>query len=106
MRIENIDDIKGVLNDLGFPASKERIVKHAQDRTSRRSDEARALAAMPPGDYANLAQVLRSVPTQPDPDRTESQRAYQRRHHAHADLAEHMRDTQLPPVEEELRRDV
>ena len=63
------------------------------------------LAALPPGDYANLREVLRSVPTQPAPERSESERAYQHRHHDHAGLAEHMRETQLPPVDEELRQD-
>lgn len=104
MRIQNVDEIRDVLNDLAFPASKERIVEHASDRTGRRSDEARALAALPIGDYENLAEVLRSVPVQPAPERTESERVYQHRHHKHHDLAENMRDTQLPPVQEELRQ--
>jgi hypothetical protein len=105
VRIQNLDDIRGVLNDLAFPASKEQIVEHARDRTSTRSDEARALAAMPRGDYANLTEVLRSVPSQPSPELSETERVYQHRHHKHADLAENMRETQLPPVEEELRQD-
>jgi hypothetical protein len=104
MRIENVDEIRGVLGDLAFPASKEQILEHASDRSGRRSDEARALAALPPGDYDNLAEVLRSVPAQPDPDLTESERVYQQRHHQHSHLAENMRQTELPPVEEELRR--
>jgi len=104
VRIQNTDEIRVVLNDLAFPASKERIVEHARDRTTTRSDTARALAAMPPGDYANLAEVLRSVPAQPAPELSETERVYQQRHHQHAELAEHMRDTRLPPVQEELRR--
>jgi hypothetical protein len=104
MRIQNVDEIRGVLGDLAFPASKEQIVEHASGRTGRRSDEARALAALPIGDYANVTEVLRSVPAQPDPELSESERVYQHRHHKHADLAENMRETQLPPVEEELRR--
>ena len=104
MRIQNLDDIRGVLNDLGFPASKEQIVEHARGRSGARSDAARALAAMPVGDYANLAEVLRSVPAQPSPELSETERVYQHRHHRHADLAENMRETRLPPVEEELRQ--
>jgi len=105
VRIQNLDDIRSVLGDLGFPASKEQIVEHAHDRTGKRSDASRALAAMPPGDYANLTQVLRSVPSQPSPELSETQRMYQHRHHKHADLAENMRETRLPPVEEELRQE-
>ena len=104
MRIQNLDEIRVALDDLGFPASKEQIVEHASGRDGRRSDAARALAAMPPGDYANLTEVLRSVPAQPSPELSETERVYQHRHHRHADLAENMRETQLPPVEEELRR--
>jgi hypothetical protein len=104
VRIQNLDEIRVVLDDLGFPASKEQIVEHARGRDGTRSDTARALAAMPPGDYANLAEVLRSVPAQPAPELSETERVYQHRHHRHADLAEHMRDTRLPPVEEELRQ--
>jgi hypothetical protein len=105
VRVQNLDDIRGVLNDLGFPASKEQIVDHARARTSTLSDEARALAAIPPGDYANLTEVLRSVPSQPAPQRIESERMYQHRHHRHTGLAEHMRESRLPVVEEELRKD-
>jgi hypothetical protein len=124
MRIQSTDEIKNLLNDLDFPASKEEIVDHAHHRSSEvadgtgttsddrdntggggRDDAVRALSALPPGDYANLPEVLRSVPTQPVPERDESERAYQRRHHRKPGLAEHMREAELPPVKEELRRD-
>jgi hypothetical protein len=123
MRIQSTDDIKKLLSDLDFPASKEEIVDHAHrhspgsaDSTGTsdgrgntggggRDDAVRALSALPPGDYANLTEVLRSVPRQPAPERDESERAYQRRHHRKPGLAEHMREAELPPVKEELRRD-
>ena len=121
MRIKSTDDIKAVLSDIDFPASKEEIVDHARRRAagigggpgdiggdageSAHKDAVRALSALPPGDYANLPEVLRSVPTQPGPERSESERASQRRHHRKPGLAEHMRDAELPPVEDELRGD-
>lgn len=103
MRIQSTEDIKTVLSNLAFPASKEEIVDHARGRGYE--DVVRALSALPPGDYRNVREVLRSVPAQPGPGRDDSERAYQRRHHRKSGLAEHMRDSELPPVEEEMRRD-
>jgi hypothetical protein len=103
MRIANTGEIRRLLGDLAFPASKQRIVEHA-DRGGLKTDAERALAALPLGDYASLEEVLRSVPTDPDPDRSAAERDYQRRHHQKAGLAEHMRETERPPIEDELRR--
>lgn len=104
MRITNTDEIEDLLGDLSFPASKERIVEHA--RRHGASEEAeKALRALPLGEYANVKEVLRSVPVDPAPDRSESERVYQQRHHRKSGLAEHMRTAARPPVEEELRSD-
>jgi hypothetical protein len=32
MRIQSTDEIRSVLNDLDFPASKEQVVEHMRDR--------------------------------------------------------------------------
>lgn len=109
MRIQSTEDIKTVLGNLAFPASKEEIVDHARgtrDTGGTGYEEVlRALAALPAGEYANMREVMRSVPAQPGPERGDAERAYQQRHHRKAGLAEHMRDVELPPVEEEMRRD-
>jgi hypothetical protein len=65
----------------------------------------RALAALPLGEYANVGEVLRSVPADPAPGRTEAERVSSHRQHRKPHLGEHMRDHGLPPVEEELRGD-
>jgi hypothetical protein len=103
MRVQGTDEIRSVLDDLDFPASKEQVVEHARHASSPGSNAERALAALPPGDYANVGEVLRSVPADPAPGRTESERMAQHRQHRKPLLAEHMRDRDLPPVEEELR---
>lgn len=104
MRIADTGQIEELLGDLAFPASKERIVEHAHHRRPE-TDEERALAALPLGTYDNVEEVLRSVAIDPDPDRTPAERAYQQRHHEKQGLAEHMRDTESPPVEAELHRE-
>ncbi|TDD72169.1 DUF2795 domain-containing protein [Actinomadura rubrisoli] len=103
MRIVDTGQVEEVLSDLGFPASKQAIVEHAH-RTRPGTRAERALAALPLGTYASAAEVLRSIPIEPDPERSPSERDYQRRHHDKPGLAEHMRDTERPPVEDELRR--
>jgi uncharacterized protein DUF2795 len=103
MRVQSTDEIRSVLNDLDFPASKEQVVEHARRASTSGSDAERALAALPVGEYANVGEVLRSVPVDPAPERTESERMEQHLQHRKPLLAEHMRDSELPPVEEELR---
>jgi hypothetical protein len=103
MRVQGTDEIRSVLNDLDFPASKEQVVEHARHVSTLGNHARRALAALPPGEYGNVGEVLRSVPADPAPGRTASERAAQQRQHRKPLLAEHMRDRDLPPVEEELR---
>jgi hypothetical protein len=96
-----IDRIKDLLGDLAFPADKDTIIEHARRRGADPLS-ARALSALAIAEYANLAEVVEAVPAGPEPERSESERDYQRRHHRKAGLAEHMRQTRRPPVEEEL----
>jgi hypothetical protein len=105
MRVQGTDEIRSVLNDLDFPASKEQVVEHARRRITPGGGAERALAALPLGEYANVGEVLRSVPADPAPGRTDSERMAEHRQHRKPLLAEHMRDRELPPVEEELRGD-
>jgi hypothetical protein len=103
MRVQGTDEIRDALNDLDFPASKEQVFEYGRRRCARGSSTERALAALPEGEYASLGEVLRSVPVNPAPGRTESERMEQHIQHRKPLLAEHARDRELPPVEEELR---
>lgn len=98
-----IEQIGELLDDLDFPAAKQEIVDHARRRGAR-PDADRALSALPRADYRNRAEVLASVPKDPAPERDAAERAYQQRHHRKPGLAEHMREAERPPVEEELDR--
>ncbi|SEG80187.1 Protein of unknown function [Thermomonospora echinospora] len=104
MKLRDPGKIKEALNDLDFPAAKEEIVRHARSRGARR-DVDQALSALPPADYANIREVLRSVPLDPDPDLSESERAERHRQAKHKNrLSEHEIPIRPSPVEEELRR--
>jgi hypothetical protein len=105
MRVQSTDEIRSVLNDLDFPASKEQVVEHGRRASIPGGGTERALAALPPGEYSSLGEVLRSVPVDPAPGRTESERVSQHRQHSKSLLAEHARDRDLPPVEDELREE-
>lgn len=101
MRLSSADPILELLEDFDFPASKQQIVDYAHRRHADHEVE-QALSALPLGDYANRDEVIRSVPLDPAPERSRAERAYQARHHRRSGLAEHMRMSERPPVEEEL----
>jgi hypothetical protein len=90
MRLRSTAALKEALNDVDYPADKDSLVRHA---VAHGADEPtrRALEALPPADYANLDEVIRSVPLEPDPGRSGSERN-QQRGEAKPGLAEHMRE--------------
>ncbi|POM25948.1 hypothetical protein BTM25_03320 [Actinomadura rubteroloni] len=94
-------EIKAALNDMRFPASKDDLVAHAS-RVGAGEPQVRALRALPLADYANLDEVMRSVPVDPAPDLTTTERTVQHREHRHPNLAEHERVTHSTPIDEEL----
>ncbi|TDD33086.1 DUF2795 domain-containing protein [Actinomadura sp. KC06] len=104
MRLADTREIEELLGDLAFPASKQEIVEHAHNRGPETEAE-RALSSLPLGTYGNVAEVVRSVPLEPDPGRSPAEQDYQRRHHSRPGLAEHMRDSRRPPVQDELGRE-
>jgi Protein of unknown function (DUF2795) len=53
--------IEQALNDLDFPASKERIVTHVE-QTGGSAEALRAVRSLPLADYSNVAEILRSFP--------------------------------------------
>ncbi len=57
-----LDDVFGPLNDLDYPAAKEDIVRHAEQRGAP-DDVLKVVRALPLGDYASRAELARSLDT-------------------------------------------
>ncbi len=88
------DRVRDVLVDVDYPATKDELLSAARRRGAD-EDAIRALRALPPVDYGNEDEVLRSVGVHPA-DRsgeTVADQAERRREHTHPGLAEHMKDT-------------
>ncbi|WP_159941727.1 MULTISPECIES: DUF2795 domain-containing protein [unclassified Nocardiopsis] len=99
-----IRGLQEILGEVGFPAGKDRIVAHARDAGAD-EELLSALRAMPPADYNEPNEVLRSVPLpRSDTDSSpESARAQHRREHTKPGMAESMKETRpVNPIEEEL----
>ncbi|GAA1826947.1 DUF2795 domain-containing protein [Actinomadura chokoriensis] len=103
MALADAREIEELLGDLPFPADKQRIVEHAHRRRPEGEAE-HALLSLPLGTYDSVAEVVRSVPLDPDPGRTPTERDHQRRHHEKSGLSEHARHAERSPIEEELHR--
>ncbi|TYB56429.1 DUF2795 domain-containing protein [Nonomuraea sp. PA05] len=101
MKLHDTRPVREALNSLDFPADKESIVAHARTHGAG-EDAERALRSLPLGEYASMAEVLRSVPVDPAPGRTEDERMQQhRRQGRKAGLAESMRPSRPKPIDEE-----
>ena len=60
-------EVQTLLQDLDFPADKDAIVQHAQQRGGAAdSDAVRALRAMPLATYQNMSEIRSSVDLPPD----------------------------------------
>lgn len=101
MKLRDTRPVREALSDLDFPADKRRIVAHARRHGADEATD-KALSALPLGDYAGIAEVLRSVEVDPAPDRTGSERFRQRSRAGHSGVAEHLRPGGKTPIEEEL----
>ncbi len=99
MALTDPDALARWMGDVDFPASKEQLVAHAE-RAGADPEVRRALRALPLADYRNLEEVMQSVPVAVE--RTEADRARQRREHPKPGLAEHMKDGPRSPIVEEL----
>ena len=106
MRYASPDEVKRALNNVDFPATKEELIR-AAEAAGAPGNVVAALRAIPPEEYANRAEVARSIPTDPtaDLDLSPAQRAEQgreTRHRRHPQrLSEHMREVPKPPLEED-----
>jgi hypothetical protein len=60
-------EIQDLLDDLDFPAAKDDIVAHAEQRGAAADSPAvRALRAMPPETYRNMSEIRSSVDLGPE----------------------------------------
>lgn len=99
-----IDGLQDVLGEVSFPAGKDQIVEHAREAGAD-EEMLSALRAMPPADYNEPNEVLRSVPLpRSDTDsHSESARAQLRREHTKPGMAESAKESRpVNPIEEEL----
>jgi hypothetical protein len=78
------------LETVDFPAGKEEIVAEAE-RLGAPGPVLRALHAMPPVEYRNRNEVLRSVGTELTPEVTVAERAVKARDKTHQHVSEPLR---------------
>ena len=79
------------LEDVDYPAAKEVLVA-AAERAGAPEAVVRSLRAIPPVEYRNRAEVMRSVPVDPGAGRSASRAAEQARTRSPSGVAEHMRE--------------
>lgn len=84
------DEVLRYLERMDFPASKEDIVREAEQEGASK-DVLRALRAMPPVDYGNRNEVARSAGTDLAPEKTPAEKVVKERDHRHERVAEHLR---------------
>ncbi|SDF91047.1 DUF2795 domain-containing protein [Pseudonocardia oroxyli] len=89
------EQVLDYLTEVDYPADKDTLVDAAR-RVGAPDEVVRALRAIPPVDYDNGAEVVRSVRLDPAPERSASLAAEQARTAAPPRVAEHMR---IPPEE-------
>jgi hypothetical protein len=67
MSTDTFAEVQTLLEDLDFPADKDAIVRHAENRGAGEDSVAvRALRAMPLATYRNISEVRSSVDLGPD----------------------------------------
>lgn len=95
--------LKASLSAVDFPASKEQLVTYAET-TGADEGTLSALRAMPPADYNNLTEVIRSVPLDKGTEegQSSSDKAQQARQTTKDALAEHQTEVPANPIVDEL----
>lgn len=83
-------DVLDSLNELDFPADKDRILAEAR-RVGASPGVLRALRGLPPVEYANRAEVARSAHIDAAPEQDPAQRAARARFRDHQRVAQHLR---------------
>jgi hypothetical protein len=87
------EEIRPYLKTVDFPATRDEIVHEAQ-RLSAPEPVLKALRGMPPVDYHNKEEVLRSAKTKIGVE-TPAEKGAKARDHRHQHVAEYLRDTDL-----------
>lgn len=85
------DDVLKYLADVDYPAGKE-VLMAAAEQAGAPEAVVRSLRAIPPVEYRNRAEVMRSVTVDPGAGRSASRAAEQARTRAPSGVAEHMRE--------------
>jgi hypothetical protein len=87
------------LKNVDFPAPRDELVREAE-REGAPEDVIKALRAMPPEEYANKDEVMRSAHTPAAPEEDPRVRAAQAHDKKHQRIAQPERDV-TPPLEDE-----
>jgi Protein of unknown function (DUF2795) len=90
---EEFAHVRKALEDVDFPASKEQLVEHTQQRGAD-PVAMRLLKGLPPEIYSYMSEVRRSVPLDPaaDDGQTPARKAEQARSPHSRHIAEHLRE--------------
>jgi hypothetical protein len=83
-------EVRRCLNMLDFPASKEDIVREAE-RVAAPPEVLKALRALPPVEYGNHNEVVRSAASDIAPEESPADRAAKARDRRHQRVAQHLR---------------
>jgi hypothetical protein len=108
MRYASPDEVNRALKNAHFPAAKDDLIR-AAEAAGAPDHVIAALRAIPPEEYANRAEVIRSITVDPaaDLDLSPAQRAEQAREtrdRSHPQrLSEHLREVPKPALEDEPR---
>ena len=100
-----VQEVLHALDQVDFPAGKDDLLAAAQDAGAS-PEVLKALRGVPPDEYANRDEVARSVRLDPDYDveTSASQKAQQQRQGGRQGQSQHLRETPLTPIEEELQK--
>ena len=94
--------LRRCLQDVDFPVNKQDLLD-AAERNGCNDETVRALRAIPPETYTNVAQVTASVTIEDDQDFDDANKAAARRTHTKPGLAESAKDIASPsPIVDEL----
>jgi hypothetical protein len=98
-RMASAEQVVEYLTNVDFPAHRDDLVR-AAEREGAPEDVIKALRGMPPEEYTNKDEVMRSAHTPAAPDQDPSIRAAQARDKKHQRIAQPLRDAASPEVHE------
>jgi len=87
-RVTDVEAVMSALDDIDFPASKQEIVQHAEQRGAD-EDVLKGVRALPLATYHNDDEIRRSLPV--EPEMSPSEKATKARNKSHSHVAEHLR---------------